>query len=142
MRRDAALVAKRQSELQIEKPYAFFSFELGPCGSRKSTIRIQLVDPGFDQRTGNHECVPALQPFDRLGGFRAPVFDSLRLVQNHDVRVKEQVHFKRITHDLFVIDDRKKRRMLQRSEPFSVRTEDQPIRKPRETLNLFLPLYS
>src|ERR1700722_20318376 len=77
--------------------------------------RIELVDPIFDRRSGQHEGIAALQSFDSLGSFRTPVFNPLRRVGNPDVRSQQAIYFKRVANHLFVIHDRKKRGILERA---------------------------
>ena len=55
---------------------------------QKVDDRIQLVDPVLDWRAAEHECVPALQPFDCLCSFCAPVLDPLCFIEDHDIGAK------------------------------------------------------
>lgn len=48
--------------------------------------RVQLLDPVFEGRPGQHDGEGGLEPLDRLRGPRFPVLDPLGLIQDDEVR--------------------------------------------------------
>jgi hypothetical protein len=54
--------------------------------------------------------------------------------------MQQPIYFRRVTnHLVVVINDRKKRRVLEGAESLPVRTEYEPIREPGEKLDLLFP---
>ena len=69
---------------------------------------VEFVDAVFERRAGQHEGVAAGQGFDHLGGFGAPVFDALGLIQDDQVGAQLD-QFVLIETDKFVVDDLEER---------------------------------
>ena len=70
---------------------------------------VQFVNPVFDRRAGEDKCVTAAQTLNRLGGFGAPVLDSLRFIQHDDVWLQALVHVEGVGEHLLVVHNGEER---------------------------------
>ncbi len=100
---------------------------------------VEFVQAIFKRCAGQHKGVRAAQPLDGVGGFGAPVLDTLRLVQDDEVRPQAaQIFF--IAQHQFVVDDVEEGRVLVKTAAGFNITLDDVDRERGKTLNLSRPL--
>ena len=101
---------------------------------------VQILQPVFQRRAGEHEGVAAGNALDRAGDPGAPVLDALGLVHDHQVRAQGLVEHRQIAQDEFVVDDVEGGVAPVLDTPFRRRPLDDLRVQPGEPLDLPRPL--
>ena len=100
---------------------------------------IKFIEAVLNRRSSQDESIAAAQPFDRLRGFRAPILDPLRFVQDHHIRTQPGIDLQGVGQHLLVIDDGEKGGRPVGVQPRGPTAKNQLIRQSGETLNLLFP---
>ena len=101
---------------------------------------VQVLQPVFQRRAGEHEGVAAGDALDRAGDPGAPVLDALGLVHDHQVRAQGLVEHRQVAQDEFVVDDVAGGLAPVLDTPLRRRSLDDLRGQPGEPLDLPRPL--